>query len=140
MNNNRCVVCNEIIPEGRQVCPNCEKREYASVEESKRLVFICSPYTAPTRRGFRKNIENTKRFCRLAYEKGYIPFAPHLFFPAFLNESNPTERAAGIELGKQIMEKCDEVWVFGNTVTGGMSEEIEFARKNYIPVIYRSET
>ena len=24
---NRCVCCGEIIPEGRQVCPNCERRE-----------------------------------------------------------------------------------------------------------------
>ena len=24
---NRCVCCGEIIPEGRQVCPNCEKGE-----------------------------------------------------------------------------------------------------------------
>lgn len=23
---NRCVICGAIIPEGRQVCPNCEKR------------------------------------------------------------------------------------------------------------------
>lgn len=22
---NRCVICGEIIPEGRQACPNCEK-------------------------------------------------------------------------------------------------------------------
>ena len=25
MNNNRCLFCNRIIPEGRQVCPTCEK-------------------------------------------------------------------------------------------------------------------
>ena len=25
MNNNRCLYCNKIIPEGRQVCPICEK-------------------------------------------------------------------------------------------------------------------
>ena len=25
MNENRCVYCGEIIPEGRQVCPSCEK-------------------------------------------------------------------------------------------------------------------
>lgn len=24
---NKCVCCNEIIPEGRQVCPNCERKE-----------------------------------------------------------------------------------------------------------------
>ena len=25
MSDNRCVYCGEIIPEGRQVCPSCEK-------------------------------------------------------------------------------------------------------------------
>lgn len=25
MNDNRCIFCGEIIPEGRQVCPICEK-------------------------------------------------------------------------------------------------------------------
>lgn len=25
MNNNRCLYCNEIIPEGRMVCFNCER-------------------------------------------------------------------------------------------------------------------
>ena len=25
MNNNRCVVCDEIIPEGRMVCPICNQ-------------------------------------------------------------------------------------------------------------------
>ena len=25
MNDNRCIYCGEIIPEGRQVCPSCEK-------------------------------------------------------------------------------------------------------------------
>lgn len=24
----RCVICGEIIPEGRQVCPKCEKRRW----------------------------------------------------------------------------------------------------------------
>lgn len=27
MNNNRCLFCNKIIPEGRQICPSCEKGE-----------------------------------------------------------------------------------------------------------------
>lgn len=25
MNENRCVICGEIIPEGLQICPKCEK-------------------------------------------------------------------------------------------------------------------
>lgn len=27
MNNNRCLYCNEIIPEGRMVCPSCERKQ-----------------------------------------------------------------------------------------------------------------
>lgn len=27
MNNNRCLYCNEITPEGRQVCPLCENEQ-----------------------------------------------------------------------------------------------------------------
>ena len=30
MSENRCIVCGEIIPEGRQVCPNCENSEGAT--------------------------------------------------------------------------------------------------------------
>ena len=32
MNNNRCVSCNEIIPEGRLMCPSCE-----NVKKKERL-------------------------------------------------------------------------------------------------------
>lgn len=27
MNNNRCLCCNEIIPEGRMICPLCERAQ-----------------------------------------------------------------------------------------------------------------
>lgn len=27
MSEDRCIICGEIIPEGRQVCPNCEKQK-----------------------------------------------------------------------------------------------------------------
>ena len=34
MNENRCVICGAIIPEGRQVCPNCEKKS-AEVKDDR---------------------------------------------------------------------------------------------------------
>ena len=42
MNNNRCVKCNEIIPEGRQVCPNCEssKAKAEKVLETIKSILI----------------------------------------------------------------------------------------------------
>lgn len=35
-NEERCVICGEIIPEGRQVCPICEARAWLSPEWEKR--------------------------------------------------------------------------------------------------------
>lgn len=114
MNNNRCVACGAIIPEGRQVCPNCEKS--SPKINDKQLVFICSPFHSYDEMQKLCNIENAKTYCRIASRQGYIPIAPHLFFPQFLNDDNPTERAAGIEMGKQLMQKCSKVWVFGNII------------------------
>lgn len=35
----RCVICGEIIPEGRQVCPLCEKK-YGGEDDSNKLPFF----------------------------------------------------------------------------------------------------
>lgn len=42
---------------------------------------------------------------------------PHLYFPAFLDENNPNERMTGIEMGLELMDSCDEVYVFGFDIT-----------------------
>ena len=46
------------------------------------LVFICSPYAGD----ITHNVENARRYCRFAVAKGYIPIAPHLLFPQFMND------------------------------------------------------
>lgn len=45
MNNNRCVCCGEIIPEGRQVCPACEYKAkqglgYKPMPAWKQILYI----------------------------------------------------------------------------------------------------
>ena len=47
MNNNRCISCGAVIPEGRQVCPNCESDAIKKQEEIERAeAQICQgcPY------------------------------------------------------------------------------------------------
>ena len=34
---NRCVVCGAIIPEGRQICPNCENGYHPKQERNEEL-------------------------------------------------------------------------------------------------------
>ena len=38
MNDNKCIVCNEVIPEGRMVCPTCENGE-SRLERKRDLLY-----------------------------------------------------------------------------------------------------
>ena len=93
-------------------------------------VFICSPL----RGDVYKNILNAKKYCRFAVEAGYIPFAPHLFFPRFLSDENEAERRLGIRMGKVFLDDCREIWWFGDTVTEGMQMELDRARHRRLTV------
>ena len=88
----------------------------------RKKVFICSPF----RGDMEGNAKKATAYSRMAYEAGYLPIAPHLLFPQFLDEGNPAERQAGISMGLELLLCCDEVWVFGKA-TEGMAEEIAFA-------------
>ncbi len=93
-------------------------------------VFICSPFRGDIK-------ENTKKaigYAKMAAMNGPIPVAPHLIFPLFLDENIPIERMMGIEMGLELMDICDEVWVFGFTLTEGMKLELEHAKVKQIPV------
>lgn len=96
------------------------------------LVFICSSYAGD----IELNIQRARRYSRFAVSKNCIPFAPHLLFPQFVEESDEYSRQLGIFMGKVILKKCKEVWVFGNKITSGMAEEIRKAKHLNIPVRY----
>ena len=89
------------------------------------IVFICSPFAGD----IENNVKAARRYCRFAVETGFIPFAPHLLFPQFLDDTDPKERELGLFFGFALMSKGAEVWVFGETVSVGMAKEIEKAEK-----------
>lgn len=92
------------------------------------IVYICSPYAGE----IEKNLKAAQEYSRFAVVKGYIPIAPHLLFPQFLNDANPKERQLGLFFGNALMSKCSEVWVFGSRISAGMEAEINRAKwKNY---------
>lgn len=92
------------------------------------IVYICSPYAGDVE----ENVKAAQRYSRFAVDNGYIPIAPHLLFPQFLNDRNPKERQLGLFFGNALMSKCSEVWVFGSRISSGMEDEIKRARwKNY---------
>jgi hypothetical protein len=103
----------------------------AEYEEKKKLkmfmpkVFICSPY----RGNVQANTQKAQEYCRFAVKCGYIPFAPHLFFPQFLSDDNERERTLGIKMGKVFLDDCRELWYFGEEISEGMQIELERAKQ-----------
>ncbi len=92
------------------------------------LVYICSPFAGDVE----KNVAAARRYSRFAVDAGYIPIAPHLLFPQFMDDNSPKERELGLFFGTALMSKCSEIWVFGSQHSAGMTAEIKRARwKNY---------
>ena len=99
------------------------EKEEKALRAFRPIVYICSPYAGDVE----KNVEAAQKYSRFAVDKGYIPIAPHLLFPQFLNDRNPKERQLGLFFGNAIMSKCSEVWVFGSRISAGMEDEIKRA-------------
>lgn len=95
-----------------------------------KLIFVASPYAGDVE----MNIEYAKEACRYVLNEGNAFFCPHLLYPQILDDGNLEERKLGINMGKEFLDKCDELWVFGNRISKGMFEEIEFARSKGIPI------
>ncbi|KLU66731.1 hypothetical protein DEAC_c13990 [Desulfosporosinus acididurans] len=100
-------------------------------KSKKQLVYICSPL----RGDIERNIIKAQGYCRDAINYNVVPIAPHVYFTQFLNDLIPKEREIGMELGIELLKKCDEVWVFGlQNPSEGMKAEIELANELGIPV------
>ena len=104
------------------------EQEHRALHTFRPIVYICSPYAGDVQ----ANTEAARRYSRFAVKTGYIPIAPHLLFPQFLNDADPAERELGLFFGNALMSKCSEVWVFGSHISAGMQTEINRAKwKSY---------
>ncbi len=92
-----------------------------------KVVYICHPF----RGDVAENRERVRRIC-LAVKRDYVPLAPHLLLPAYIDEA--TERDFALEHGLSLLRGADELWVCGDDVTDGMVGEITEARRLGVPV------
>jgi nucleoside 2-deoxyribosyltransferase len=95
----------------------------------KIVVYLCSPFRGPDQG---MNIDFARRVARQIEEEGAVVFAPHLFYPQFLNDTITEERNRGIEAGLEIMSRSDEVWFvlpsWRKELSAGMRVEANAAR------------
>lgn len=93
-----------------------------------RRVFICSPWRSSHREQLEKNRKLAQELCLAAIRGGCAPFAPHLLYTQFLDDTEIGDRDIGIAAGLAYLRICDELWrPAGVDPTDGMRSEIAIA-------------
>ena len=112
-----------------------EERKARRLAAFRPLVYICSNYRGNTN----ENIENARKYSRFAVRNHSIPFAPHLLFPQFMDDTLGEERQTAMFMNYVMLTKCMELWVFGSSVSDGMAQEIKWAKRRHMPIRYFTE-
>jgi hypothetical protein len=97
-----------------------------------KIVYIASPLAGD----IQNNIQKALGYCRMAVSMGVVPLAPHTIFTRLLDDNDPEQRRLGMKMGYTLLERCDELWVFGSVLSAGMKAEITYAEKLGMPVRY----
>lgn len=103
------------------------------------LVFICSPYRGRNLVERAANTAAALGYCKAVMLEGDIPFAPHLFFPLFLNEDDPQDRERGMKASLAFVALCDVLNCYGarHEASDGMRRELREADRLHRPVIIK---
>ena len=124
-------------PTEHEAIKRIERQEKAErrKEKYRPLVYICSPFSGKVK----KNKRNARKYCRFALEQHTIPFAPHLLFPQFMDDSSPEERQLAMFMNMIMLGRCEELWVFGDKISAGMKQEIHKAERRRMKIRYFTE-
>lgn len=94
-------------------------------------IYVAHPYSDDVA----ANVERVRIICRAIVMEGHVPLAPHLYLPAFVNET--TERDLALRLCTELIGGCEALWFYGTRITPGMEREISAAQALGIPVVNR---
>lgn len=97
-------------------------------------VYVCSPLGGD----IPANLERAKQYASYVFSCGAAPVVPH-FYALVLDDKKPEERKLGIRAGMSLLWLCDELWVFGDSISAGMKEEIQFCRNLNLRIRYITE-
>ena len=115
-------------PTAAEALANVAREERSKAKQYRPLVYICSPFAGE----IEYNLSRARGYCRLAVSKGYIPLAPHLHYPQFMDDGDSEQRKLGLFFAQVLLGKCDEIWVFGSRISEGMARELETAERRSI--------
>ena len=104
-----------------------------------RRVQILSPFRGATPAEQRRNVAYAQAALLDCLGRDEAPFAPHLLYPAVLDDSEPEQRQQGISAGLEWMTAVDAAVVYTDLgISPGMAWEIRHAERLGVPVERRS--
>ena len=86
-------------------------------------VYVCAPLGG----NVESNLKKVRAYTEYALRCGTAPVVPH-FYALCLNDNDPKDREIGLAAGLSLLWFCDELWLFGDTVTEGMRAELQFCK------------
>lgn len=86
-------------------------------------VYICAPLGGDVE----GNLKRAREYTKYALICGTAPVVPH-FYALCLDDKIPKEREIGMAAGLSLLWFCDEMWIFGDEETEGMTAEIQFCK------------
>jgi hypothetical protein len=101
----------------------------------RRVVYLAAPLTAPTREGIEQNRKNGARWAAFLVEHFNVAVECTWIVLTGELEETPANRKRGLECDLALVERCDELWMVGGRVSGGMQVESDHARKRGMRVV-----
>ena len=95
-----------------------------------RKVYVCAPLGG----NVEQNLKKVKTYTEYALRCGTAPVVPH-FYAECLDDNDPKDREIGLAAGLSLLWFCDELWLFGDTVTDGMKNELQFCKNLNIRIL-----
>ena len=121
----------DLVPQ--RAIAEIEKAERKELHKWRPLVYICSPFSGD----IEGNTEKARKYSRFAVHEGAVPLAPHLLLPQFMSEK--TERELAMFMDMVFLGRCEQLWVFGTSISKGMAAEIEKAKQKKMVIRYFTE-
>lgn len=85
--------------------------------------YICSPLNDNEK----THINNAVAYAKFVYHRcGMLPIMPH-FYALIFGDKYKLQKELGISIRLGQILDSEDIWVFGNTITEGMGEEIRKA-------------
>lgn len=125
----------QLVRQVRQYLEPFRERPPQPVHSSPKLVYIC----APLRGDVIGSIEFARQKAQEVFQSGSIPVCPHITLPSNADPACSVQDEAAREMGLQLVESCQQLNVYGSTITEGMRAEIHRAQERGIPVVYEQE-